>query len=138
MGCPSWTLHYISHLDPDRLAAPVTDPSAASFDLKDLAILVGMPICPRARKKRHMVTHDSIDGPGHPVHIDIAREGVGGFGGAATAGLGGVLDDGAGHGVVFGSREKCQLALPMRMSSGVVIEMGCFCFGWEGSQMHGQ
>lgn len=98
MRRPSRTRHNVTDPNPLWFPALVTDPTASRFHFEDLAILVGMPIGACTRQEGDVVAHDAVYGAGHFVHVDVAGEGVCGFGGAgAAAGLGGVADDGARH-----------------------------------------
>lgn len=82
-----------------RDTALVAHPAAAGLDLEDLAVLVVVPVGAGTWEEGDMVAHDAVLRTGHFVHVDVASEGVGGFGGAgAVAWLGRVADDGAGHG----------------------------------------
>lgn len=98
MRRPSRTRHNVPDTNSLRLPTLVADPAAPRLHFQDLTILMRVPVCACPRQEGDVVAHDTIHGACHFVHVDVACEGIGSFGGAGpAAGLGGVADDCAGH-----------------------------------------
>ena len=92
MRRPRRTQNHIARPDPSWLLTLIADPAAATLDLEDLSLLMGVPVRAAARQEGDVVGHHASVGVDmDDVHVDVAGECGGGFlgGGGGCEGAGG-------------------------------------------------
>lgn len=83
MFLSSWNMHHVSNLESHRRLSLGLDQPAALSDVKDLAFLVRVPKCPRARREGDVSTRTALCHE-HDVEKDLAGR-VGGQWGCGRA-----------------------------------------------------